>query len=71
MKKNIGNGERVIRGLASVGLLSCSVLSPLPLPVRLVVFGATGLYMLFAALSGTCAGYAMLGKSSCPAQPRV
>ena len=70
MKRNIGKSERAVRGLAAAGLLSCSVMSPLPLPVRLAAFGATGLYVLFTALSGTCLGYALLGKSTCPAEPR-
>jgi hypothetical protein len=43
----------------------------LPLAVRMAVFGTMGAYLLMTALVGTCAAYALLGKSSCPPQARL
>jgi Protein of unknown function (DUF2892) len=70
MEKNLGKGDRAARGLAVVGLLTCSIFSPLPLLVRVPAFGVLAVYLLYTVLSGTCLGYALLGKSTCPAQAR-
>jgi hypothetical protein len=70
MEKNLGRSDRAVRGLAVVGLLACSIFSPLPLLVRVPAFGVLAAYLLFTALSGTCLGYARLGKSSCAVQGR-
>jgi len=65
MRKNVGAVDRGLRVLAGAGSLLCSAVAPLPLAVRLPAFGAMGLYLLYSALSGTCFGYALLGRSSC------
>ncbi|MGK3987690.1 DUF2892 domain-containing protein [Sorangium sp. So ce136] len=66
MKRNVGNMERVLRGLGALALLIGAWASPLPLAARLVVLGLSGVYVMFTALSGTCLGYALIGRSTCP-----
>jgi hypothetical protein len=66
MKKNLGGRDRAFRALAAAAMLVCSVMSPLPLVVRVAGFGAMGAYLLFTAVAGTCLGYRVLGKSTCP-----
>jgi hypothetical protein len=34
------------------------------------VFGVMGAYFLMTALIGTCAGYALIGKSTCATRAR-
>lgn len=67
MSKNLGRGDRAARAVAVVALVACSLFSPLPLWARLPGFGAVAAYLLFTALSGSCLGYALLGKSTCSA----
>lgn len=69
MKRNVGNWDRIVRGLGALAMLTCSVMAPLPLLVRVIVFGAGGAYMLFTALAGTCLGYRIMGRSTCPLEP--
>lgn len=66
MVKNLGKGDRAARALAVVGLMVGSIFAPLPLLVRVSGFGLMAVYLLYTALSGTCLGYALLGKSTCP-----
>lgn len=70
MTRNVGSGDRIARGLAALALLTCTVAAPLPLPTRLIAFGLSGVYLLFSALAGTCFGYRLMGKSTCPVEPR-
>lgn len=71
MKKNIGTSDRLARALGGASLMTCSFLAPLPPAVRMAVFGTMGVYLLMTALVGTCAAYALLGKSSCPPKARI
>ncbi len=66
MKRNVGNAERVMRALAAAALVTCAVLAPLALEVRLGVLGA---YLLFTALAGSCLGYRLTGRSTCAIEP--
>ncbi|WP_437806507.1 YgaP family membrane protein [Sorangium sp. So ce1078] len=66
MKRNVGKRDRLFRGLGALVLLACAWAAPLPLAARLAAFGAAGAYLLFTALSGTCLGYALMGRSTCP-----
>ena len=52
--------------MRSLAMLSCSVMAPLPYAVRVPAFGLMGVYMLFTALAGTCLGYRLMGRSTCP-----
>jgi hypothetical protein len=65
MKRNLGGADRVFRALGGLALLTCSVLAPLPLGVRMLAFGTMGAYLLFSALAGGCWGYRWMGKSTC------
>ncbi len=70
MKRNLGTWDRWLRGLGALALFTCSAMAPLPLLVRIGTFGVAGCYMLFTTLAGTCFGYALMGKSTCPVDPR-
>jgi hypothetical protein len=66
MTKNLGNADRILRLVAAVPLTACAFLAPLDAPIRLVAFGVPAVYMLFTTLAGTCLGYALMGRSTCP-----
>jgi hypothetical protein len=68
MKQNVGTADRVARVAAALGLFTCAALAPLPLGVRLAAFPPVAVYLLFTAVAGTCLGYSLLGKSTCPAR---
>ena len=70
MKRNVGSGERVLRGAGGLAMLTCTVVAPLSLAARLGVFGVTGAYLLVSAFAGTCLGYTLLGKSTCSTESR-
>lgn len=65
MSKNLGSLDRFLRALAALSLLSCSVLAPFSLTIRLLAFGLPGAYFLFSTMTGTCLAYRMLGRSTC------
>ena len=65
MTKNVGSIERVLRLLGALGFIACAWLAPLPLLVRALVFGGSGVYMLWTALAGHCLGYRLMGRSTC------
>lgn len=69
MKRNVGTIDRVFRGLGALAMAGCALMAPLPLTVRAPVFGGLSLYLVFTALAGTCLGYRMMGRSTCPAEP--
>jgi hypothetical protein len=71
MKKNLGTSDRWLRVLAASALLLCSFLAPLPLLVRAAGLGGVGVYLLFTALAGTCLGYKLMGRSTCPVETRT
>ncbi len=70
MTKNVGTMDRVGRGLGAAAMMTCAFLAPLPLAARAAAFGLTGAYLLFTALAGTCLGYRLMGKSTCPVGSR-
>jgi hypothetical protein len=70
MKRNLGNGDRLLRVLGGVALITCAVVAPLSLAARLAVFGVAGGYLLLSAFVGTCLGYALMGRSTCSSEPR-
>jgi hypothetical protein len=71
MTKNVGSVDRVLRLLGALGAVICAVVAPLPVAVRVGVFGLLAAYMLFSAAAGTCFGYRLMGRSTCPAaRPR-
>jgi len=67
MKRNVGSWDRVLRGMMALGLAVGAGLAPLPAAVRIPVFSMVAIYMGFTALRGTCFGYLLMGRSTCPA----
>jgi len=66
MVRNVGTVDRIARGGTAAALTTCSFLAPLPLETRLIAFAVPAVYLLFTALRGTCLGYRLMGKSTCP-----
>jgi hypothetical protein len=66
MTKNVGAWDRGLRVVGAAGAAVGAVLAPWPLWVRLGVLGATAVYFLYSAISGTCLGYKLMGRSTCP-----
>ena len=59
MKKNIGSAERIIRGLAGLGIISLVFVGPHS------PWGYLGVIPLATAFIGWCPPYALLGISTC------
>jgi hypothetical protein len=70
VKQNVGFADRVARGIGALAMFGCAVAAPWPLAVRLLAFSLPAAYLLITALAGTCLGYSLLGKSTCPAPRR-
>jgi hypothetical protein len=70
MTRNVGTLDRVFRGLGAVMMIACAFLAPLPATIRMPVFLALAAYLLFTAFSGTCFGYLVMGRSTCPVSSR-
>lgn len=66
MKRNVGNLDRLFRGLGGSAMLTCAVMAPLPVLFRVGLFGAMGGYLALTALAGSCLGYKLMGRSTCP-----
>ena len=62
---NVGAADRLIPTLAGCMMLLAAFLLALPVMGRVGLAGM-GLYLLGTALSGTCLGYRLMGKSTCP-----
>ena len=67
MTINLGTVDRWLRVLAAVPLGVCAVAGPFSWAVRLGVFGLNAAYLLWSALAGSCVGYRLMGRSTCPA----
>ena len=65
MSTNVGNADRIARVVASFVLVAVAVIAPVPLLAQ-IGLGIAALYMLGTAVAGTCLGYKMMGKSTCP-----
>jgi hypothetical protein len=71
MSKNLGDVDRGLRVLGALAAAMCAVNGPFSLPIRLLAFGGASLYLLVTALAGSCVGYRLLGKSTCPSRERA
>jgi hypothetical protein len=69
MTKNVGHWDRVGRAIAAVLMGTCAVMAPLPLVVRIAALGLPAVYIALTALAGTCLGYRLTGRSTCPVSP--
>jgi len=69
MSRNLGSLDRTLRVFGSLALLTCSLVAPLSLWVRLAAFALPGIYMMGTALFGSCLGYKLMGRSSCGLPP--
>ncbi|MBS2029137.1 MAG: DUF2892 domain-containing protein [Deltaproteobacteria bacterium] len=67
MKRNVGNVDRIFRVVGALALSTCAVLAPMPLAVA-GIFGALGCYLFLSALAGSCLGYRLMGRSTCPVE---
>lgn len=65
MHKNVGTVDRVARGVMAMGMAVGVWVAPLELAPRVLIFGLGAAYVAFTALSGTCLGYRLMGKSTC------
>ncbi len=66
MTKNVGSWDRIARAVAASLMTTCAVMAPLPLLARLGLFALPAIYMAFTALLGSCVGYRLMGRSTCP-----
>ena len=57
-----------MRALAGLALAVGAVAAPFSWVVRLGVLGLNAAYLLWSALSGSCVGYRLMGRSTCPAR---
>ena len=71
MKTNVGTADRVLRAFVGIAMLVCSVILPLPVIARTTVLGGMGAYLVLTSLVGSCLGYRLLGRSTCPVERRA
>lgn len=70
MIRNVGGLDRLLRAIGALSLATCAFVAPVPLLARILAFGLPALYMVFTALAGTCFGYRLMGRSTCPTRER-
>jgi hypothetical protein len=66
MMKNLAGWDRGLRGFGALALLAAFWHAPISTVWSLVLLGNAA-YLAFTALAGTCLGYRLMGKSTCPA----
>jgi hypothetical protein len=66
MKRNVGNNERILRALAGLMLVVGAVVAPWSPAIRFGGLGLMGAYLMFTAVAGSCLGYRLMGRSTCP-----
>ena len=62
-ERNVGNLDRLFRGLGGAEMLTCAVMAPLPLLFRVGIFGAMGGYLLLTEFAGSCRGSKLMGRA--------
>lgn len=67
---NVGKSDRLVRLVSALALLSCAGMAPFPLAVRVGAMALPGLYLLATAVFGSCLGYRLMGRSTCPVDVR-
>ena len=71
MMRNVGSVDRWLRVLLGLALAVGAVAAPFSWGIRLGVFGLNAAYLLWSALAGSCVGYRLMGRSTCPATGRT
>ena len=66
MTRNLGSWDRGLRGAVALLMGAAALAAPFSLALRLGVFGSMAVYLLWSSLAGTCLGYRLMGKSTCP-----
>lgn len=67
MKKNVGSLDRAARTIGAIAMLLGALFAPAPLHIAIRAgIAIMGVYLAFTALAGTCLGYKMVGRSTCP-----
>lgn len=66
MKRNVGTKDRVLRVVGAIAMGAAGALGPGPLGLRLGAFGGLAVYLVVTAVAGTCLGYTLMGRSTCP-----
>lgn len=66
MLKNLGKADRTLRVVLASVAACCAVLAPYSLGWKLGLLAPSAVYLLLTALTGTCLGYRLMGKSTCP-----
>jgi hypothetical protein len=69
MEKNVGNWDRIARALGAFGLGVAALTAPLP-SWALILLGVSAAYLALTSVCAKCAGYGLLGKSSCAIEGR-
>jgi hypothetical protein len=65
MRKNLAGWDRGLRSFAAAVMLVAAFGAPVSAALRSLLAGGA-LYLVFSALAGTCFGYRLMGKSTCP-----
>jgi len=69
MKKNVGDVDRMARGLFGLALLSLPIIMTLPLGLTYYALSVAGVLggvsLLWSAIKGHCFVYGFLGFSTC------
>jgi hypothetical protein len=66
LMSNLGTADRAARAVAATIMIAAAFLISLPIPGQ-IALAAVGTYVLGTAVVGTCLGYRLMGKSTCPA----
>jgi Protein of unknown function (DUF2892) len=69
VKHNVGSLDRLARVVVGLALIAVSLFWPGPPLVRFALLDGTGAYLLLTSLLGSCLGYRLMGRSTCPRQP--
>ncbi|HEY1551873.1 MAG TPA: DUF2892 domain-containing protein [Kofleriaceae bacterium] len=67
--RNLGSIDRLARVLGAAAMLVAAAVAPMQTAIR-VALGGSGVYLVLTALAGTCLGYRMMGRSTCPTKLR-
>lgn len=63
MKLNVGTTDRIVRAILGFALIAATLAG------WSILWGVAGAVLLGTAVVSFCPVYAILGKSTCPAQP--